>query len=218
MFRLLLMAAAAVGGGIAFGRKAIDRTVEKRVSEAIELAQATAIAELDRTIRDILQERLTNLGLSLAFKATLIAAAYALYAAEELTGAGFRIVTSAFLTAFIVRDFLRTAPYMAPALRLARQSNWSPRRALKAFVVGVVFERAYAEALAATTKGPHRFWISLSKYREQSISHEVASKVSEVAYDTSFRRARSRFLISAAAAVVMIVAYSGFAALAFWSV
>ncbi|MGD2132929.1 MAG: hypothetical protein PVI23_09060 [Maricaulaceae bacterium] len=218
MLRLLLMAAAAIGGGIAFGRKAIDRTVEKRVSEAVEIAQANAIAELDRAIRDIVAERLTNLGLNLVFKATLIAAAYALFATGELTATGFRIVTSAFIAAFVLRDIVRTAPYAAPALRLARQSGWSPRRALKAFVVGVVFERAYAEALAATTRGPHRFWIALSNYREQSISHEVAKTVSEVAYDTSFARARTLFVISALTAAAMLAAYAGFAALAFFLV
>ena len=218
MVRLLIFAAAALSGGVAMGRKALDREVEKRVSAAVELAQAKAVAELDVRIRVLVRERVVALAINLAIKAAMIAGAYALYANEELTATGFRIMTSVLLTAFLARDVLITAPFVTPALRYARQAGWSPRRAIKTFVVGVIFERAYAEALTVTERGPHRFWIGLSTYGKHSISTDVAQKVAEVAVDTSFTRARTLMLVSAATITIMFAAYSAFATLAFVSV
>ena len=80
------------------------------------------------------------------------------------------------------------------------------------------FERAYAEALTVTERGPHRFWIGLSTYGKHSISTDVAQKVAEVAVDTSFTRARTLMLVSAATITIMFAAYSAFATLAFVSV
>jgi hypothetical protein len=217
VFRFLLLAAAALGGGVVIGRRMLDREVEKRVNSAVEIAQAKAAAELDVKIRDIVRQRLLVLGLTLAVKASLIGAAYWLMAAGHLTHIGFRIVVTGLIALYVARDILMTAPYAAPAFRYAREARWSPRKALKTFVVGVVFERAYAEALLATEQGPNRFWLALSNYQHSSFSKEVAQKIAEVAVDTSFARAKTLFIISAASAAAMIAAYTAFAWLAILS-
>ena len=85
-------------------------------------------------------------------------------------------------------------------------------------MVGVIFERAYAEALTMAERGPHRLWIGLSNYGKHSISAEVAQKVAEVAVETSFARARTLIIVSGVAVAVMLAAYAGFATLAFASV
>lgn len=217
MLRLLIIAAAALGGGVALGRRALDRAVEKRLSNAVEIAQAKAAAELDMRIRVLVRERLYALALTLAVKAALIAAAYGLMAAGALTPAGFRVVTTALIVAYLARDVLVTAPYAAPALRYARQAGWNPRRALRIFVVGVVFERAYAEALLALERGPNRIWIAMSNYRRQSISKEVAEKIAAMAVETSFARARLLMIFAVMKALAMMAAYAAFAALAILS-
>lgn len=217
MFRLLLLAVAALGGGVAIGRRVLDRQVEKRLQDAVEIAQEKASAELDVRIRDIVRQRLLILGATLVIKASLIGAAYWLMASGHLTHIGFRIVVTGLIILYIGRDILMTAPYAAPAFRYARQARWAPHKALKTFVVGVVFERAYAEALLAAEKGPNRFWLALSKYRAGSFSKEVAQKIAEVAVDTSFARAKTLFILSAASAALMIAAYTAFAWLAILS-
>jgi hypothetical protein len=217
VFRFLLLAVAAISGGVFIGRRMLDREVERRVQSAVELAQEKASAELDVKIRDLVRERLVTLALTLAVKASLIGAAYWLMAAGHLTHIGFRIVVTSLIFLYIARDVLMTWPYAVPAFRYAREARWSPRKALKTFVVGVVFERAYAEALLATEKGPHRFWLALSNYQHSSFSKEVAQKIAEVAVDTSFARARMLFIISAASAAAMIAAYTAFAWLAILS-
>ncbi len=217
MLRIFILAAAALGGGVALGRRAVDRAVQKRMSDAAEIAQAKASAELDVRIRDLVRERLYALALTLAVKAALIAAAYWLMAAGHLTPAGFRIVTTALIVAYVARDVAVAAPFVAPALRYARQAGWDLRRAVKTFVVGVIFERAYAEALLATERGPTRLWIAMSNYRRQSLSKEVAEKIAEVTVETSFGRARLLVIIALAKALAMLAAYAAFAALALLS-
>ncbi len=217
MLRYLFLAVAALGGGVAIGRRAIDREVEKRMTGAVEIAQVHASAELDTKIRDLVRQRLLTLAITLTIKASLIGAAYWLMASGHLTHVGFRIVVSGLIIAYIARDILITVPYVAPALRYARQARWSPRKALKTFVVGVVFERAYAEALLATEKGPNRVWLAMSNYRRGRLSTEVAQKIAEFAVETSFARARMLFILSTISAVAMIAAYTGFAWLAILS-
>lgn len=217
MLRLLFLAVAALGGGVALGRRVLDREVEKRMTGAIEIAQVNAAAELDTKIRDIVRQRLTVLAITLAIKASLIGAAYWLLASGHLTHVGFRIVVTGLILIYIVRDALMTAPYAAPALRYAREARWSPRKAFKTFVVGVVFERAYAEALLATEHGPNRIWLAMSRYRQGRFSKEVAQKIAEFAVETSFSRAKMLFILSACSAVAMIAAYTGFAWLAILS-
>jgi hypothetical protein len=213
----LILAATAIGGGVALGRRALDRAVERRLNDAIEIAQTNASTELDLRIRDLVRERLTALALTLAIKSALIAAAYALLSTGHLTPTGFRIVTAALIVGYLVRDLLQTAPYIAPAIKYVREARWSPRRALKTFVVGVVFERAYAEALFATERGANRFWVAMSNYRRGNLSEEVAQKIADVAVDTSFARARLLLIIAAAQAAAMLAAYAAFATLAIMS-
>lgn len=218
MLRLLILAVAALGGGAALlGRRVIDREIEKRVSGAIEIAQASAAAELDTKIRDLVRQRLIALAITLAIKASLIGAAYWLMASGHLTHIGFRIVVTGLITIYVLRDALMWAPFVAPAFRYAREARWSPRKAIKTFVVGVVFERAYAEALLATEHGPNRFWLAFSRYRRGSLSKEVAQKIAEFAVETSFTRARMLLILSTVSALAMIAAYTGFAWLAILS-
>ncbi len=214
MFRFLITAATLVGGGLALGRKALDREIESRVNRVIEEAHARASAELDTAIRDVVRRRLISLAVTLAVKAGLIAAAYGLFAGGVLSAQGFRILTAVLLAAYVIRDIIVIAPYLRPALRYARGAGWRPQRAMRNFVVGLVFERAYAEARAETQRGRNRLWIALSSHRDEALSRQVAQKVSEMAVDTSFARARTRLILAVISALVMMAAYSGFAILA----
>lgn len=209
-----MTAAALVSGGLAVGRRALDREIEQRVAQAIDEAHLRASADLDTAIRDLIRQRLAGLAVSLSIKAMLIASAFVLYVAGPMTADGFRIVTGFLVAGFVVRDLVAIAPYLGPAMRYARLAGWRPREALRRFVAGLVFERAYAEARAETQRGRNRLWIALSSHRDEAISRRVAERVSRMAVETSFARARSRALLAAASALVMSATYGGFAFLA----
>ncbi|WDI32691.1 hypothetical protein PUV54_05705 [Hyphococcus flavus] len=208
--RLLLIAAMAIGGAAAYGRRAVDREIEKRLPAEIEIARTRAIAELDKHINEVISERLVSFGLSLGVKAGLVAAIYLLFAEGHLTHQGLLIVTSALIAVFVLRDALRTLPYMAPAWRHIRKHRWNPRKALVEFVAGIAFERAYAEAMLAMETGPARYWLAFSKYNAHSISSEVGEAVADVARQTSFSRMKWRAIIAALLAAAMFAVYVTF--------
>ncbi len=202
--------AVSLGGAALLGRRAVNRQIEQRLPTEIETARNIAILELDKQIQQVIAERLASFSLSLLIKAGLIGAAYLMFTQGHLTATGLQIVVAFLLVLFVARDILKTLPFLAPALHLVRRHHWNFRTAVKEFVAGVAFERAYAEAMVAMESGPNRLWIALSKYTAHSLSEDVANAVAEVARTTSFRRARNRVLLALGAALVMSAAYIGF--------
>lgn len=210
--RAAMLAAAAIGGGVALGRKAIDKKIDERVSAEVEAAKARALAELDKTVAGVVRERLGAFATSLAIKAALFAAAYALFATGNLTPTGFRVVVAGFVAVFIARDAASILPYALPAFRLARRHGWSPKRVVTELVAGVVFERAYADALVAAQTGSNKLWIALSNYNAQAVSTNAADAIARVAAEAGWPRVRSRVLIALALAGAMSATYTAFVA------
>ncbi|MEE2692046.1 MAG: hypothetical protein VX640_10955 [Pseudomonadota bacterium] len=207
-----LVAAAALAGGLALGRRTVSKLIKQRLPAEIEAAKTIASAELDKQIGAFIGERLLSFLVSISIKAGFVGAFYLLHAYEHLTATGLKLVISVMLAMFVIRDGLKTIPYVAPALRHIRRNGWNPKQALKKLVAGVAFERAYANALLASQTGPNRFWIALSNYSAHSISVEVAEAVSDIARTTSLRRARWRI---ATALVVALVTFAIYSALLF---
>lgn len=208
--RLLIFAAAAIGSSVVYGRKAINKKIEERLPVEIETARAAAIAELDKRTSQVIAERLSVFGVNLCIKAGAIAFPYWLFLEGHLTRTGLSIVVVVLIVGFLIRDALKTIPFMAPALKLVRTHNWNPRRALTEFVAGVAFEKTYAEAMIAMETGPNRAWLALSKYSAHSVSTEVAEAVADIARTTSYDRIKPRVLLAVALALIMMAAYAGF--------
>ena len=207
MFRLVLLAATAIGG-VLVGRQAINRTIERRLPQEIEAATSAATVEINRTIDDVARERLSVFAISLVVKIALIGAFYLLFAFGHLTATGLHISGGVLLAGFIVRDVVKNASLVWTAFAHIRRHRWSIRRALTEFVAGAVFERAYREALEKTAAPQNKFWLGLSKYSVHGVSTEVAEAVAQVARSTSFRRIRSRAILGGATAAVMLAVYS----------
>lgn len=208
--RALLIAVGALLGGAALGRRGLDRAVERRLAVEIERAKAVAMAELDKTVSAMLAERLRAFVITTAIKAAVIAAAYALYQFDVISGAAMHWTALAIIALFLIRDSLATLPFVAPAVRLARRHNWRPRRMLSELVAGHVFERAYAEALLEIQSGPNRFWIALSKYSAENLSRDVAVAVSDVARHTAFDRIWPRAALALGKAALLAALYVTF--------
>ncbi|MEZ5920441.1 MAG: hypothetical protein R3C60_03715 [Parvularculaceae bacterium] len=215
---LVIVAAASVAGaGALLGRKFIDRRIEKRLPAEIEIAKATAVAELHKTIAQVISERLAGFLLNLCIKGAAVAALFALFHYGVIDGPAFRISASVLLAAFLIRDALHVFPFIFPALELVRAHGWNGAKAFREFIAGAVFERAYAEALVATQQGPHARWIALSNYSAQSLSEDVAKAVADVARTTDFSDAKRRALLAVAAAGFMAAFYSVYLFIAFHS-
>lgn len=202
--------AAALGGGALLSRSAINKRIEKRMPVEIETARAIAVAELEKQIGQVISERLLNFTLSLTIKAGLIGISYLLYAGGHLSLWGLKSVVAFLIAVFIVRDAVKTLPFVAPAYKIVRRHRWSPRAALIEFVAGVAFERAYAETMIAMETGPNKLWIALSKYSAHSLSENVAEAVADVARSTNFENAKKRALLASFLALFMFAAYISF--------
>ena len=207
LLRLLIIAATAVGGSILLGRRAVTSTIRDRLPAEIETARTAAITELDKRISDVVRERLTAFGVNLCIKSGAIAFPYWLYLESHLTKTGLNIVVVALIVGFMIRDALKTLPFIMPALRLVRTHNWNPRRAMTEFVAGVAFEKTYAEAMIAVETGPNRLWLALSNYSAHNLSTEVAEAVAEVARTTSYDRIKPRIILGVTLAAAMVALY-----------
>lgn len=208
--RLLIIAAAAVGGGVLLGRKAITKKIKDRLPAEIEIARAAAIAELDKRTGDVIRERLSVFAVNLCLKAGAIAFPYWLFLEGHLTKPGLNIVVITLIAGFMIRDAVKSLPFVMPALKLARMHSWNPRRALTEFVAGVAFEKTYAEAMIAVETGPNRLWLALSNYSAHNLSTEVAEAVAQVARTTSYDRVKPRVILGVTLAIVMMALYLNF--------
>lgn len=202
-----LITAALAGGGLALGRRALNRKIEERIPKEIEAARRVEIAELDKQADVIIGERLFAFLVSLLIKAGLVGGAYWLYADGELTAVGLRIVGAVLIVAFLARDLANTLPYALPALRILRGHNWKFKQALTEFVAGVAFERAYAEAIKATQSGSVGAWLAFSSYSAHNVSTEIAVAVAEVARSVTFALVRTRAILAGVTALAMFGAY-----------
>lgn len=208
--RILALAATAVGGGLALGRRQIDRKIEAEIPKEIEIARERAVTELHKTLSRVISERLGSFLIDLVIKAGLVGAVYWLFAQGHLTFTGLKIVVGALIVGFIARDAFRLLPFALPAWRLMRQHGWNPKRAVTELVAGIAFERAYAQAMAAMETGPNARWIALSRYSVDNLSTQVADAVAEVARTVSFKKIKSRFFFALGTAAVMLLLYWSF--------
>lgn len=209
LIRLVIMAAT-VGASALLGRRAINKSIETQIPAEIEAAREIATTELEKTIAQVMKDRLGAFALNLLTKAALIGGAYLFYTGGHLTAAGLKIAIVILIGIFVIRDISTFVPFAVPALKIVRQHNWNPRKALVEFIAGIVFERAYVQAMTSIEKGPKRHWIALSRYSKQSISSEVADAVADIARTTDFKKAKNRALVTGILAATMLAAYMAF--------
>jgi hypothetical protein len=190
--RILNLAATLVAGGVALGRRAVDRRIEKRLPDEIEAAKATAIVELETQMSAFVGDRLRSFLAGLAVKAAILGAAFLFYAYGMISSSGLKIAVGTLIIGFILRDLFKAAPYILPGWRLAQKHKWNPKRALSDFVASAAFERAYEETRSTVSQGALKRWIAFSSYSPEKISNEVAAAVAEVAKTADYNKVKLR--------------------------
>ena len=210
--RLIIIAAAAIGGGVLLGRRAVDRKIEDQLPAEIEAAKTRAVAELDKEIDRVVSEKLSSFAFNLIVKSALVGAAYLIFDAGHLTVTGLKIVIGVLIVSFVAYDIARTLPFFIPAWRHVRGHNWNFHKAFVEFIASLAFERAYVQTMLAMETGPNRFWVGFSNHSAHSISEQVGVAVADVARAVSFERAKWRAIVAIVLALLMFAAYAGF----FW--
>lgn len=214
VFRLILLAAAAVVGGVTVGRSVVTKSVRGKVNKAVALAKARAEEDLSREITSVIRGKLSGVLLSTLWKILIVGAMYGLYKYGELTADGLQIAVILTTFGFACRDIYLVGPHLWRAYGYIRIHRWRPDDAMREFIAGVVFDRAYEQALIATSQSGSRLAIMVSGLDQDAISHEIASAVSDVARAASIRVIRLRAAVGAAAAVAISGVYAAFLVLA----
>jgi hypothetical protein len=214
VFRLILLAAAALVGGVTLGRSVVTKSVRGKVNKAVALAKARAEEELSREITAVVREKLAGFLLSTLWKILIVGAVYGLYKYGELTADGLKLAVILTTIGFACRDIYLVGPHLWRAYGYMRIHQWRPGEALREFIAGVVFDRAYEQALLATSQSGQRFVIMVSGLDQDALSHEIASAVSDVARAASVRLVRMRAAVGAAAALAISGVYAAFLILA----
>lgn len=212
--RIAILAAATIAGGAALGRRAVNRAVRARVAEAVEIARASAIGDLSREITSVVAQRVRAVAASLLWKGAIVLGFVILHEAGDLSVRGFFWSVIAVTVIFALRDAALAAPHLWRGVAFVRSHAWKPATALKEFVAGMAFERAYERALKATAEPGTSRAIALSSFSREDLSAEIAGAVRDVAKAASIRIVRLRAALGAAVILVFMLAYSGFLALA----
>jgi len=176
MIRALLLAASAIGGAVALGRKYVDKSIDKKLDGEIETAKALAIEQLDREIHDVVGHRVGAIAFSLLVKAGLVATVFIVYSGGYISETIFRGGVLALITAYIGYDFFRHWPHVPTAIKLFRNYRFDAKRALKEYVVTVAFDRAYEETMKRLSTGiipqmtcPNRLPLLFPRSQEKSV-------------------------------------------------
>ena len=214
MFRFILLAAAALVGGVTVGRSVVTKSVRGKVDKAVALAKARAEEDLRRETTAVVREKLAGVLLSTLWKILIVGAMYGLYKYGELTADGLQLAIILTTIGFACRDVYLVGPHLWRAYGYMRIHRWRPGEALREFIAGVVFDRAYEQALIATSQSGPRIAIIVSALDQGALSHEIASAVSDVARAASVRVVRLRAAAGAAAALAISGVYAGFLFLA----
>ena len=217
MIRTVILAVSALGSAVAFGRKYVDKSIEKKLGEEIEAAKLLAVEQLDREIDDVVRHRLGNMALSLLTKAGLVAAAYLIFSAGLIADNVFRGAVVALIIAFMAYDWWRVGPHVPTILKLCRGYQFNGKRALKEYVATVTFDRAYEQTMERLETGKTRQLVAISNYSAGDLSEKVALAVSQVAAEVSFDRVKPRVIVGALRAGLLLVSYAAFFALVVWA-
>ena len=211
---LLIRAGIAVGalvGAAVLGRKAIDKTIEHKVTTATEDAVRLAEEELDRSVRSVLRERIIRFLRTMGWKVFFLSLVVAGYFGGLLTSAGLQFGVVSLGLGYLAYDLREGLPRFLPALRYARARGFRPKAMVTDAVSAAAFERAYEQASAKLGDKEGKHWIALSSFNPDEISNEIAEAVAEVARSTSYDKVWPRALLFFAITSILSLCYTGLA-------
>ena len=194
--RSFLLVASAVGAGLAFGRRYLERGVSAQKNKVIETAAVETRRQIKRHADDFLKKSFRSFAIATGIKLLILATLWGLSHGGVINPPFFIRAVTGVLTAFLVRDIWVTWPFVRLGLTELSRYGWHPKRALGEVVAGHVFQQVLMEAQSAPSTRSSKVMLVLAGQSREGIEHEIATSVAAIARDTSWSDLRP-FLVSA---------------------
>ena len=194
--RSCLLVASAVGAGLAFGRRYLERGVSAQKNKVIETAAVETRRQIKRHADDFLKKSFRSFAIATGIKLLILATLWGLSHGGVINPPFFIWAVTGVLTAFLVRDIWVTWPFVRLGLTELSRYGWHPKRALGEVVAGHVFQQVLMEAQSAPSTRSSKVMLVLAGQSREGIEHEIATSVAAIARDTSWSDLRP-FLVSA---------------------
>ena len=194
--RSFLLVASAVGAGLAFGRRYLERGVSAQKNKVIETAAVETRRQIKRHADDFLKKSFRSFAIATGIKLLILATLWGLSHGGVINPPFFIWAVTGVLTAFLVRDIWVTWPFVRLGLTELSRYGWHPKRAPGEVVAGHVFQQVLMEAQSAPSTRSSKVMLVLAGQSREGIEHEIATSVAAIARDTSWSDLRP-FLVSA---------------------
>lgn len=210
MLRTAFLIVSALTTGVSLGRKAIDTAVERKKQSIIDQAAKDARERIRNHAELYLRNSITQFVQALFIKTLLLVSAWIAYRATPMPFPVFSLIVGGLLVAFIIRDIIVFFPTGRMIASELRNHGWHPKRALSETVAALVFEQVLTEAGEIKTGRVTQIMLALSGHKMDTLTQDVAKKVSMIAKETSWQDLQPFMLASAAKFVILSGLYSTF--------
>ncbi len=194
--RSILLIASAVGAGLAFGRRHLERGVSAQKNKAIESAAVETRRQIKRHADDFLRKSFRSFAIATGIKLMILASLWGLFHAGMFERPYFIWSVTAVLAVFLIRDIWVTWPFVRLGVTELSRYGWHPKRALGEVVAGHVFQQVLTEAQSVPASRSSKVMLVLAGQSREGLEHDIATSVAAIARDTSWSDLRP-FLISA---------------------
>lgn len=194
--RSFFLIASAVGAGLAFGRRYLEKGVSSQKNQAIEAAAIVTRRRIKRHADDFLKRSFRAFAIATGIKLTLLIALWGLAHYGALERQHFVLSVSVVLGLFLIRDIWVSWPFVRLGLTELARYGWRPKLALSEVVAGHVFQQVLTEAQAAPATRTSKIMLMLAGQSREGLEQDIASSVAAIARNTTWSDLRP-FLISA---------------------
>jgi hypothetical protein len=210
LIRAGLVASGVVGAAV-LGRKAIDKQIKRKMSDATAEAVRLAEEELDRSVQSVMRERIGKFARTTAVKFLFLGIVVGFFALDYLSLTGLRVAVIGLGVSYIIFDLRQSLPQILPAIRYARKHRFQTRSMVTDAVAAAAFEKAYEQAQERISGQKGQHWITLSSYNHHELSSEIAEAVAEVARHASYDKVKPRALLFGVFCGTLSLTYAGIA-------
>lgn len=210
MLRTAFLIVSALTTGVSLGRKAIDSAVERKKQLIIDQAARDARERIRNHAELYLKNSITQFVQAVFVKTLLLVGAWIAYRTGMVPHTAFSIIVAALLMVFIIRDLIVFYPTGRMIASELSAHGWHPKRAVGETVAALVFQQVLTEAGEIKTGRATQIALALSGHKMDSLTQEVARKVSDIAKETSWHDLRPFMLAAAGKFIVLSGLYSTF--------
>lgn len=203
--RIGAAAAAAVSTGIALGRNAASREIDKQKQAAIEETAEIARGRIRGAADTVLKSSFQSFAMNTLVKAVVLSSIWIAKASDWISPEIFAVMIAICLGAFLLRDAWANLPTVRMAIRELQRHGWKPKTAISEVVAAQVFDQVVAEASERETTLSARLVMALAGTNKAGVEAEVAEAVADIARDVTWGDIRP-FVIAAAVKFALLLA------------